>query len=85
MTTVWIGSVIGQFHGYKPGRTFILSDGSQWFQGDLTDEPEYREDPTAKLLTDPGTGRTYLDVEGTTAIVRVFRAAGHARPNAQAS
>ncbi len=71
MTTTWIGRVVGTFLGYKGGRGYDLSDGTSWYQDDHTDEPVYRENPTAKLLSD-GMGHTYLDVEGTSARVRVM-------------
>ena len=74
MNTVWSGRLVGEFYGYKPGRTYKLSDGTKWFREDRTDEPVYREEPDAKLLADPDTGLTYLDVQGTSAIVRVFKA-----------
>ena len=77
MDTIWVGHLIGTFHGYSPGRTYELSDGTKWHQQDLTDEPVYGEDPNAKLLSDPDTGIVYLDVRETSAIVRVFRAGGN--------
>ncbi len=65
------------FHSYRPGRTYPnLSDGTKWHQQYLTDEPMYGEDPNAKLLSDAGTGIVFLDVQGTSAIVRVFQAGG---------
>jgi hypothetical protein len=73
MTTIWAGRLVGTFHGYKSGRVYALSDGSQWQQADLTDEPQYQYDPTARLLSD-STGTIYLDVEATCAVVRVHRA-----------
>jgi hypothetical protein len=79
MTTIWYGRLMGAFYGYKPGRSYELSDGSRWLQDDLTDEPEYREQPTAKLLSDPGTGLVYLDVGGTSAIVPVFQSGSRPR------
>ena len=82
MDTIWVGHLIGTFHGYRPGRTYELSDGTKWHQQDLTDEPVYGEDPNAKLLSDPDTGIVYLDVRGTSAIVRVFQAGG--RPTRRA-
>ena len=48
MDTLWVGHLIGTFHGYSPGRTYELSDGTKWHQQDLTDEPVYGEDPNAK-------------------------------------
>ena len=74
MDTIWIGHVVETFHGYRPGRTYELSNGTKWLQQDLTDEPVYGGDPNAKLICEPGTGTIYLDVRGTSAIVRVFRA-----------
>jgi hypothetical protein len=73
MTTIWAGRLVGTFHGYKSGRVYALSDGTRWQQEDLTDEPEYQNDPTARLLSNR-TGTIYLDVEGTYALVRVHRA-----------
>jgi hypothetical protein len=70
MTTIWSGRLVGTFLGYKSGLTYELSDGSKWMQEDRTDEPVYRENPTARLLHD-GASYTYLDVQGTSAIVRV--------------
>jgi hypothetical protein len=75
VTTIWYGRVVGTFLGYKPGRTYELSDGSKWTQNDLTDEPAYRDEPTASLRAN-GNGAIYLDVEGTAAVVCVFRS-GH--------
>ena len=80
MDTVWRGQLVGIFHGYKSGRVYLLSDGSRWRQEDLTDEPIYRDDPTARLLSNHSTGTMYLDVEGTSAMVRVNRAASHPQP-----
>ena len=84
MDTIWVGHLIGTFHGYSPGRTYELSDGTKWHQQDLTDEPVYGEDPNAKLLSDPDTGIVYLDVRGTSAIVRVFQAGGSRTQRAEA-
>jgi hypothetical protein len=84
MDTLWSGRLIGTFLGYKSGRVFGLSDGSSWRQEDLTDEPLYRDDPAAWLLSDRSTGTIYLDVEGTSAVVRVHRAANQPRPAAGA-
>jgi hypothetical protein len=80
MDTVWCGRLVGTFHGYKGGRVYQLSDGSQWRQEDLTDEPLYRDYPVARLLSNSSTGTIYLDVEGTSAVVRVNQAGGHPRP-----
>jgi hypothetical protein len=80
--TVWSGRLLGTFLGYKAGRVYELSDGSQWRQDDLTDEPVYRNDPTARLLSNGSAGTIYLDVEGTSAVVRVSRAGRHPRPTA---
>jgi hypothetical protein len=73
MYTIWVGRLVGTFHGYKTGRVYALSDGTRWQQADLTDEPEYQNDPTARLLSNR-TGTIYLDVEGTCAVVRVNQA-----------
>ena len=72
MKAIWFGRLVGTFLGYRGGLTYELSDGSKWTQDDPTHEPVYRENPTARLLTD-STGRTYLDVEGTSASVVVIR------------
>jgi hypothetical protein len=82
MDTVWRGRLLGTFHGYKAGRVYELSDGSRWQQDDLTDEPVYRDDPAVRLLSDRSTGTIYLDVEGTSAVVRVNRAGSRPRPTA---
>jgi hypothetical protein len=79
MNIIWSGHLVGTFHGYKPGRIYELSDGSKWTQEDLTDEPVYRDDPAARLLSNRSIGAIYLDVEGTSAIVRVYRTGS--RPN----
>jgi hypothetical protein len=73
MHMIWAGRLVGTFHGYKSGRVYALSDGTQWQQTDLTDEPEYRCDPTTRLLSNRA-GSIYLDVEGTCAMVRVNQA-----------
>ena len=60
----------GSFLGYGCGRVYRLADGTVWHQeGDL-DEPCYRESPGCRLLLDD-TGRTYLDVDGTSGIAWV--------------
>jgi hypothetical protein len=51
MNIIWSGRLIGTFYGYKPGRTYELSDGCKWTQADLTDEPAHRDDPPARLLS----------------------------------
>ena len=71
MRTVLEGRIAGEFHGYAAGRIYELSDVSRWRQEDRADEPVYRERPRAKLLRDDGSGAFYLDVEGTSGIVRV--------------
>src|SRR3954471_3134164 len=71
MQTFWEGHLAGEFHGYKGGRVYKLSDGSLWRQECRTDEPAFRERPGARLLLDGGIGRTYLDVEGTSTVVWV--------------
>ena len=48
MDIIWSGHLVGTFHGYKPGRIYVLSDGSEWTQEDLTDEPVYRGLPTSR-------------------------------------
>ena len=84
MDIIWSGHLVGTFHGYKPGRIYMLSDGSKWTQEDLTDEPVYRDDPTARLLSNRSIGAIYLDVEGTSAIVRVYRTGSRPKPTAGA-
>jgi len=84
MDIIWSGRLVGTFHGYKPGRIYELSDGSRWTQEDLTDEPVYREDPTGRLLSNRSIGSIYLDVEGTSAVVRVYRAGSRPKPTAGA-
>jgi hypothetical protein len=76
MVTTWEGRIAGIFEGYRGGRVHELSDGSHWRQEDRTDEYVYRESPKARLLRDPGTGLTYLDVEGTSSVVRVVPDSG---------
>jgi hypothetical protein len=84
MNIVWSGHLIGTFHGYKPGRVYELSDGSKWTQEDLTDEPVSQDDPTARLLFSGGSGAIYPDVEGTSAVVRVYRIGSRPKPTAGA-
>jgi hypothetical protein len=76
MTTIWEGDLLGEFDGYKGGNVYTLSDGSQWRQECSTDEPIYREEPKARLLRDKSINKTYLDVEGTSAVVWVERHSG---------
>src|SRR3954464_11223835 len=71
MRVIWEGHLAGEFHGYKGGRVYELSDGSRWCQQSNTDEPVYRERPKARLLQEASIGKTWLDVEGTSAIVWV--------------
>ena len=80
MDIIWSDHLVGTFHGCKPGRIYQLSDGSKWTQKDLTDEPVYRDDPTARLLFSGSSGAIYLDVEGTSAIVRVYRTGSRPKP-----
>jgi hypothetical protein len=63
MKATWEGRLMGTFLGYKDRLCYALTDGSRWVQDDRTDEPVYRESPTARPLID-GTGKTYLDVGG---------------------
>jgi hypothetical protein len=80
MNIIWSGRLIGTFYGYKPGRIYELSDGCKWTQADLTDEPAYRDAPTARLVAS-GSGAIYLDVEGTCAMVSVHQSdSARARP-----
>ena len=71
MTVSWEGRIAGEFHGYAYGAVHELSDGSRWRQRGKAAEPVYRERPAAKLLRDPSSGRMFLDVEGTGAVVEV--------------
>lgn len=75
MKLSWSGTIDGTFRGYKPGQVYILSDGSTWRQQGGPAEYVYRESPGARLLRDD-TGRTFLDVEGTSSVVPVVRPAG---------
>ncbi len=84
MDIIWLGRLVGTFHGYKPGRIYELSDGRKWTQEDLTDEPVLREGPTARLLSNGSIGAICLDVEGTSAVVRVYRAGSRPKPTAGA-
>lgn len=84
MDTIWEGRLVGTFYGYKGGRVYQLSDGSKWQQEDNTDEPVYREEPTARLLSKHDTNTVYLDVEGTSAMVRVLRHDLRPKPRAGA-
>jgi hypothetical protein len=70
MDTIWEGHVAGVFEGYATGRVHELSDGSRWRQEGRNDEYVYREKPKARLLRD-STGRSFLDVEGTSSVVLV--------------
>ena len=71
MRTIWEGRVVGIFEGYAAGRVYELSDGSRWRQEDRRSEYVYREQPKAKLFGDQEISAYYLDVEGTSGIVRV--------------
>lgn len=84
MDTFWEGRLVGTFYGYKGGRVYQLSDGTRWKQEDGTDEPVYREQPSARLLSKHDTNTTYLDVEGTSAMVRVEREGVRPKPTAGA-
>jgi hypothetical protein len=84
MDIVWSGRLVGTFHGYKSGHVYELSDGSKWTQEDLTDEPVYRDNATARLLSDGDIGAMFLDVQGTSAIGRVYRTGSRPRPTAGA-
>ena len=81
MDIIWSGHLVGTFHGYKPGRVYELSDGSKWTQEDLTDEPVYRDEQTVRLLSNRSVGVIYLDVEGTSAIVRVYQTGSRSKPS----
>ena len=58
MDIIWSGHLVGTFHGYKPGRVYELSDGSNWTQEDQTDEPVYRDDPTQGFFSAVAAGRS---------------------------
>jgi hypothetical protein len=73
----------GVFEGYQGGRVYRLADESIWRQADNTAEFVYREHPKARPLDD-GTGRTYLDVEGASAVVWVERVGSKPVPRAGA-
>jgi hypothetical protein len=73
----------GVFEGYRGGRVYRLADGSSWRQADNTAEHVYRENPRARLFRD-GTGRTFLDVEGTSGTVWVERVGSRPAPGAGA-
>lgn len=76
---IWEGHLTGVFEGYAYDRLFALSDGSNWRQACTTREYVYREQPAARLVREASTGRIYLDVEGTSAIVLVERDRGVSR------
>ena len=73
MNLIGESRIDGVFEGYQGGRVYRLADGSSWRQEDNTAEHVYRENPRARLFKD-GTGRTFLDVEGTSGVVWVERA-----------
>jgi hypothetical protein len=73
MRTFGEGHLVEEFHGHASGRVYEFSDGSRWRQEDNTDEPVYRDRPKAKLLRDEAIGKTYPDVEGTSAAVWVLQ------------
>jgi hypothetical protein len=75
--------IVGTFEGYRGGRVYRLADGSGWRQECNTVEHVYREDPKARLLRDD-TGRTFLDVEGTSGVVWVVRSGPKPTPGAGA-
>lgn len=81
MRTIWEGRLDGTFHGYKFGRVYHLADGSRWRLVGETDEPVYRENPTARLPHKKDMGLTFLDVEGTSAIVEVARDGHQPKPS----
>jgi hypothetical protein len=76
MESIWEGRISGDFHGYVGGIVHELSDGSRWRQESLTCEYVYRERPKARLLRDKSIGKTFLDVEGTSAVVEVVPVTG---------
>jgi hypothetical protein len=84
MDRIWNGHLVGTFYGYKGGSVYRLSDGSKWRQEDRTDEPVYREYPAVRLIYEHSIDATYLDVEGTSAMVRVVKCGTHPKPHAGA-
>ena len=76
MLTVWEGRIVGTFEGYENGRVFELSDGSRWKQEDRN--PRIHLSGRTKSQTAPRSREswTYLDVEGTSAVVMVVRDRG---------
>lgn len=76
MEPTWEGHIAGEFHGYEGGRVYELTDGSRWRQDDRTKEYVFRERAKAKLIWNQSIGTMYLDVEGTSAIVRVVKSTG---------
>ncbi|MDR3620679.1 MAG: hypothetical protein P4L85_15105 [Paludisphaera borealis] len=74
--------MVGEFWGYKGGRVYQLDDGSRWRQEDWTEEPVYRQEPTARLIHRHDVNMNYLDVEGTSAMVRVSKCGAHPKPRA---
>ena len=83
MTLIRAGRIVGIFEGYRQGRVYRLADGSRWRQEDGHAESAYRENPGVRLLTD-GTGRLYLDVQGTSGVVWVVPADSRPVPRAGA-
>jgi hypothetical protein len=69
--------IVGVFRGYRAGRVYELADGSRWRQESMTNEYAYRENPAARILTDAEW--FYLDVDGTSGVVRVSREGATAR------
>ncbi len=65
------GRLTGEFVGYAQGRVYELSNGEKWRQEDRTDEPCWRDRPKVWLYWSQSLGSWHLDVEGTSATVRV--------------
>jgi len=78
---IFNGHLVGTFYGYRGGNVYRLSDGSKWVQDDGTDEPVFREYPAARLMHLHDRSFVYLDVEGTSSVVRVIRCGAHPTPH----
>ena len=79
MDTTWEGRIAGIFEGYAGGRVYELSDGTRWRQEDRAAEYVYRENARATLRWEQSIGCWWLDVEGTSGVVRVMPERGTVR------
>jgi hypothetical protein len=69
MKPVLVSRIDGSFEGFADGRVFRLSNGLRWRQvGEITDFAQ-GDRPRARLFHDGDD--FFLDVEGTTAMIRV--------------